>query len=484
MTVKSPQIGNYKVLGKLGEGGMAIIYKALQPALQRTVVLKKLKDPNREIINRFKQEALLSASFNHENLAAIYDFLYIGKSYYLVMEYIDGEDLRTIIDSMSPISPFAAALIILGIARGLEYTHARNIIHRDIKPSNILVSYEGGVKLIDFGVAKNDISTRLTVTGMIVGTPAYMAPEQANGDALTAQSDIFPLGILLYEVLTGVKPFYGENNTEILAKIVQNKYTPPEQINPEIPRALRRIIKKALHKERSRRYQTVGKMIHDLENFLPWQIRSRKKEVLSRFMQKTKKAKANSTHESIRVQQLIGLKSWPWRTARYLTIAATLFLSGLMFMQFTDHQIGYAQINLPEKGYSISIDKNKSFISKSGVVNVGPIMRGMHRIEIKNMVKGGVNIYMASIMGGDTLFIRPLFSNKELNPQIVIMTEPKDALVMIDDQTVTNVVPDNLDIAPGKHEILVSHPGYEPINTFVHMQSGQNYNLQFILKKQ
>ncbi|MEJ2055718.1 MAG: serine/threonine-protein kinase, partial [Calditrichaceae bacterium] len=403
------QIGNYKVLGKLGEGGMALIYKALQPALQRTVVLKKLKDPNREIINRFKQEALLSASFNHENLAAIYDFLYIGKSYYLVMEFIDGEDLRTIIDSMSPISPSAAALIILGIARGLEYTHARNIIHRDIKPSNILVSYDGGVKLIDFGVAKNDVSTRLTLTGMIVGTPAYMAPEQANGDALTAQSDIFPLGILLYEVLTGVKPFYGDNNTEILAKIVQNRYTPPEQINPEIPRALRRIIKKSLHKERSRRYQTVSEMVHDLESFLPWQVRSRKKEVLSRFMQKTKKATANSTHESIRIQQLVGLKTWPWRTLRYATLAAALFLSTLLFIQFKDYHIGYARLILPSKGYAVSVDNKKSFVAESRIVNIGPILKGMHRFETKAPLIGSISISRMAVTGGDTLEIHPEF---------------------------------------------------------------------------
>lgn len=484
MSVKSSQIGSYKVLGKLGEGGMALIYKALQPALQRTVVLKKLKDPNREIINRFKQEALLSASFNHENLAAIYDFLYISKSYYLVMEYIDGEDLRTIIDSMAPMSAYAAALIILGIARGLEYTHARNIIHRDIKPSNILVSYEGGVKLIDFGVAKNDVSTRLTLTGMIVGTPAYMAPEQANGDTLTAQSDIFPLGILLYEVLTGVKPFYGENNTEILAKIVQNKYTPPEQINPEIPRALRKVIKKSLHKERSRRYQSVGEMIHDLENFLPWQIRSRKKEVLSRFMHKTKKAKVNSTHESIRIQQLVGLKSWPWRMTRYLTIAAIIFLSGIMLMQFRNHQIGYAQINLPKDNFQITVDDSKPFLAKSTIVNIGPLMQGMHQFEIQDKIKGGVHINVASIIGGDTLYIKPQFIEKQLNPQVLIQTKPLDASITIDGQIIEKNIPENLNIAPGRHEILVSQPGYEDMIMSLQMQSGQNYNLFFTLKKQ
>ncbi|HHE55508.1 MAG TPA: serine/threonine protein kinase, partial [Caldithrix abyssi] len=188
MAAKTEYIGTYKLVEKIGEGGMAYIYKALQPSLKRSVVIKKLKDPNKEIIRRFKKEALLSASFHHENLVSIYDFIYSNRSYYLVMEHVDGENLQTVIEHLSPIPANIAMLIALDIARGLEYTHTRNIIHRDIKPSNILISYDGNVKIIDFGIARDDLSTRLTLTGMIVGTPAYMSPEQANGDSLTPKS--------------------------------------------------------------------------------------------------------------------------------------------------------------------------------------------------------------------------------------------------------------------------------------------------------
>ena len=153
-------------------------------------------------------------------------------------------------------------------------------------------------------------------------------------------------------------------------------------------------------------------------------------------------------------------------------------------MQFKEHQIGYAQINLPEKGYSITIDDRKSYISKASMVNVGPLIRGMHRFEIKDLIKGGVNINMAFIESADTLFIRPAFSQKEINPQIIIKTEPAEASVMIDGQNVTGIEPEKLNIVPGTHSIIISHPGYNSTQTFVHMQSGQNYNLCFVLKKQ
>lgn len=480
-TRQGDQVGSYKILEKLGEGGMALIYKALQPALKRTVVLKKLKDPNREIINRFKKEALLSASFNQENLTAIYDFLFIGKSYYLVMEFINGEDLRTIIDCMSPLPASVAGLIILGIARGLEYTHARNIIHRDIKPSNILVSYEGEVKLIDFGVAKDDLSTRLTLTGMIVGTPAYMAPEQANGDALTAQSDLFPLGILLYEMMTGVKPFYGENNTEILAKIVQNKYIPPEQINPEIPHAFRKIIKKALHKDRSRRYSHTGELIHDLERFLPWQIRSRKKEVLSRFTEKIKKAKATSTNESLRIKQLVGLKSWPWRTIRSCVLLGTIYLTILLFMQFSKYQIGKIQVILSGSEYSVQVDDAAPTKAHASDLTIEPLMRGIHKITTQDLLNGGVNINHVPVEANTIIKMKPSFNTNRLEPQLGIITDPVDASIMINKEVIDKSSLDSLIFFPGSHEIFISHPEYHSIEDKVLLQAGQNYNIQYKL---
>jgi len=227
---------------------MAIIYKANQPNLRRDVVIKKLKDPNKEIIERFKKEAFVTASFSHENVLSIYDFIYYGRSYYLVMEYVDGDDLRKIIDYMSPVPPVIAALIIRDVANGLVYTHSKNIIHRDIKPSNLLISHQGEVKLIDFGVAKDEAPSKLTMTGMIVGTPSYMSPEQANGDRISGQSDIYSLGVLLFEMITGYKPFIGDTNTEILMNIVRGKYPSPRKYNRDLPLRLVRIVKKCITK--------------------------------------------------------------------------------------------------------------------------------------------------------------------------------------------------------------------------------------------
>jgi serine/threonine-protein kinase len=258
------KVGSFKVIEKIGEGGMAIIYKASQPSLNRTVVIKKLKDPNNEIIERFKKEALVSASLSQENVLSIYDFIYHGRSYFLIMEYVDGYDLHDILDYMSPLSPIISALLIREIAKGLEYTHNKNVIHRDIKPSNILISKDGDVKLIDFGVAKDEAPSKLTITGMIIGTPSYMSPEQANGEKINHQSDIYSLGVLFYEILTGFKPYSGDTNTEIFAKISKGKFASPMKYRSDIPLKLTKVIKKCLHKNRDKRYKNATELIRDI----------------------------------------------------------------------------------------------------------------------------------------------------------------------------------------------------------------------------
>lgn len=483
-TTSNEQIGNYKILSKLGEGGMAYIYKALQPALNRTVVLKKLKDPNREIIARFKQEALLSASFNQENLAAIYDFLYVGKSYYLIMEYIDGEDLRTIIDNMAPLTPTVGALVTLGIARGLEYTHLRNIIHRDIKPSNILVSYSGDVKLIDFGVAKDDVSAPLTLTGMIVGTPAYMSPEQANGEALSACSDLFSLGILLYEMMTGVKPFYGGNSTEILAKILQHKYIPPERINPEIPIPLRRIIKKALARDITQRYQSAGEFVHDLEKFLPWQTRSHKKEVLSRFMEKVKSNGFTGTDEHVRLQQLMGLKIWPWRLLKSTLVLVSLYLLIYSGWYFFSSQVGYAQLMLSEKAYSIQVGDAKSFTRKGSSTLIGPLLRGIHKLKIRDLETGSINISRLNIRSGDTVRFEPLFQKRPIPARLTVYTNPLNASISIDNRAVEPTALDTMTFLPRTYTVSIDQAGYKTLQERIEVRAGENYVLQVQLDRQ
>ncbi len=474
-------IGSYKVLNKIGEGGMALIFKALQPALKRTVVIKKLKDPNREIINRFKKEALLSASFHQENLVAVYDFIYTNRSYYLVMEYVDGEDLRTVIDYMAPMPASLAGLIVLGIVRGLEYTHARNIIHRDIKPGNILLSYSGDVKLIDFGVAKDDVSTRLTLTGMIVGTPAYMAPEQANGEPLSAASDLFSVGVLLYELLTGVKPFYGENNTEILSKIIQNKYIPAERINPDIPRAFRKIIRKALHKEVTHRYTHATEMISDLEKAIPWQVRSTKKQVVGRFLKDLDKTKSSSRTDPVKMQFFKAMPAWGWRSARYALSALAV---GLLLAQgwlFKEHQLGYVQIQSRQKQTYIQIDDRAMRPLAQGITELGPFVKGMHRLRVGSLQKAGIFLCDLPVWPGQTTkqsIPAPLVSD---SLRLNLNTLPEGAEIWVNGTQLGTTPLRGQTMPPGQYVIELRKPGYQPRKETIFFNKGQTYQLLFNL---
>ncbi len=473
-------IGNYKILNKIGEGGMALIYKALQPALKRSVVLKNLKDPNREIIRRFKKEALLSASFHHENLVAIYDFIYSNNSYYLVMEYVDGEDLRTIIDHMAPLQPHVAALIILGIARGLEYTHTRTIVHRDIKPSNILISYSGGVKLIDFGIAKDDVSTRLTMTGMIVGTPTYMSPEQANGETPSAQSDLFSLGIILYEALTGLKPFYGENNTEVLTKIIRNKYIPPEHINPNIPHALRRIIKKALRKDQKKRYQNATEFIHDLEVYIPWQLRSKKKDVLSHFLRKLDKT-TPSSEESLKMAVYSAIPAWSWRLARGVLFLLFIFLLSFQALKFKDTRLGYVMLKQMRPSISLNVDNKDALKISDQQKLIGPLLAGQHKFTMQDAENGQTQIIYLNVSAADTaeISLQPLRSSK--TAQLVFSSRPEGAAISIDGHPIGKTPQSEIELIPGNHRIHIKKDGFLPVEDYIDTKASITYRVQYVL---
>jgi len=476
----SDYVGNYKVLAKFNEGGMALIYKALQPALKRTVILKKLKDPNREIIKRFKKEALLSASFHHENLLAIYDFLYTNRSYYLVMEYVDGEDLRTLIDYLAPFPAEVAALVILDIARALEYTHMRNIIHRDIKPGNILLSFEGDVKLIDFGVAKDEISTRLTMTGMIVGTPAYMSPEQANGAQLTVQSDLFSLGILLYEMLTGVKPFWGENNTEILSKLIRNKYVPAQRINPEIPRPLRHIIHRALRNDARRRYHQATEMIHDLERFLPWQLRSRKKEIVARFVEKLNKAQSSGAPSASAFVSPSGYPAKLWNGLKTGLAVAVVALMGFQAYYFNGNHLGYLQLNASPLPGRLRIDHQRiKSVTQAGIL-FGPLLSGGHTLHYTDPTTGNTAIVSVRIQANDTSATHIELPQTALPAALEITSQPAGLQVYVD-QTAVGLTPvHNLNIVSGRHQIRFVHDGQTLQTQSLALQGNRFYHIHFI----
>jgi serine/threonine-protein kinase len=264
-------IGNYKILDIIGSGGMANIYTAIHVPLKRVVIIKEmLFAGDRQARERFKQEALLGASLTHKNIVPVYDFFTVGSKNFLVMQYIEGMDLATIMRNSAPLRPVVAALIAREICCALKHAHATGIIHRDIKPTNILISHEGEIKVSDFGVAKGSRSPDLTATGAVIGTPFYMSPEQASGEKLTPQSDIYSVGIVLYEMLTGQKPFSGADGNAITAKVSRGKYKSPFWLDPHHSARLSRIIKKAMKKNLKKRYQTGDHMKRDLERFIGW----------------------------------------------------------------------------------------------------------------------------------------------------------------------------------------------------------------------
>lgn len=285
MNKEARYIGNYRILDIIGKGGMARVFTAIQVPLNRVVVIKELaKSSAADIRKRFKHEALITAALEHPNIVPVYDYFSVGQASYLVMQYVDGVSLAEIIESEAPFHPAAAAAIACEICRAVDYAHKHNVIHRDIKPTNVLVSKDGQLKVTDFGVAKDETARDQTQVGTIIGTPCYMSPEQAAGKKLTAQSDVYSIGIVLYELATGKKPFWGETADEITRKIARGKYRSPLWLAPHHSLRLTFIIGRALKKGLGRRYATVGHLMRDLERFAGWKNRARTGDLLSRLV--------------------------------------------------------------------------------------------------------------------------------------------------------------------------------------------------------
>lgn len=289
-------VGNYRILDIIGKGGMAKVFTAIQVPLDRVVVVKEMtRSSGAEYRKRFKNEALIMAALEHANIVSVYDYFSVGQNSYLVMQYIDGLSLSEIIESEAPLHPAVAATICREICLAIEYAHRNNVIHRDIKPTNVLISREGKLKVTDFGVAKDETARDMTSVGTVIGTPCYMSPEQAVGKKLSAQSDLYSLGIVLYELVTGKKPFWGESAEEITAKIGRGKYRSPMWLDPHHSLGMSRIINKAMKKNLNRRYESVSSMLRDVERFAGWSNIARSQHIMSRLVNKVESRRQTTT---------------------------------------------------------------------------------------------------------------------------------------------------------------------------------------------
>ena len=261
-------ISHYKILEKLGEGGMGVVYKALDTKLDRDVAIKFLPPQLKSDKNakaRFIHEAKAASALNHSNIAVIHEIDETPEGQmFIVMAYYDGQTLKDRIER-GPLAVDEAVNIVSQIASGLAKAHEKAILHRDIKPANILITEDGEAKLADFGLAKLAGQTKLTRTGTTVGTVAYMSPEQARGDEVDARSDVFSLGVVLYELLTGEVPFKGDHEAAVLYGIMHNEPEPLEQYRSDLPEGVQRTIDKALTKTPDERYSSAADVLADLK---------------------------------------------------------------------------------------------------------------------------------------------------------------------------------------------------------------------------
>src|SRR3954468_16412160 len=259
--------GRYRVMRKLGAGGMANVYLAEDQELGRRVAIKILNERHagdEQFVERFRREAKNAASLSHQNIVSIYDRGEAEGTYYIAMEYLDGRSLKELILSRGPAPMSVAVDYARQILSALRFAHRNGIVHRDIKPHNVLVDPEGHVKVTDFGIARAGAS-QMTEEGSIIGTAQYLSPEQARGTQVDQRSDLYSLGIVLYEMLTGEVPFTGDSPVEIAMKHLSATPPPLRDKRPELPTALEMIVLRALAKDPAARYQTADEMDADLE---------------------------------------------------------------------------------------------------------------------------------------------------------------------------------------------------------------------------
>lgn len=338
MNLIGKMIGNrYEILSEAGNGGMATVYEAKDHVLNRMVAVKVLKDEyttDTDFIKRFNTEAQSAASLSHPNIVSIYDVGHEEENnlYYIVMELIKGKTLKEIINKDGALSWKWSVNIAIQIASALELAHKNGIIHRDIKPHNIIITEDGVAKVTDFGIAKAVSNSTITAFGTTIGSVHYFSPEQARGSVTDAKSDLYSLGVVMYEMLTGKVPFDADTPVSVALKHMQEDPVPPIEVNDEIPTAINQIVMKAMQKEPINRYQSATEMLSDLSKALKdpdgdFVIIENKDGGYTRVMQAVKDDKAEQNSKS----KAKGLKAF---FAKHPKAKAPIFILCLIILFF------------------------------------------------------------------------------------------------------------------------------------------------------
>ena len=425
------RIGPYEIVALLGSGGMGDVYRARDTRLNRHVAIKFLADAIADplAISRFQQEALTASSLNHPHILTVFESGEIDGKNYLVAELVDGGTLKEWVQHETRTWKQIVEMIV-GVADGLAVAHAAGILHRDIKPDNILVTTSGYAKLADFGLAKldtatTDVSRAITVQGtrhgMIVGTIAYMSPEQAGAKPLDARSDVFSFGVVIFEMLAGRRPFAGASDLEVLQKILHGS---PESLPETIPLSLRAIVEKALEPDPADRYQSMREMVVDLRRV----ARQRADASGTRAVGSTGAAPMSTRATSpwpwaaaVVLSALTGFGVWSWQSRNRISDNP---LANAQYTRFTDFDGTERDAGISRDGRFVVFRSDRDGAEDTWVSQVGTglfhnLTRGTRpKVLVRNagFTFDGADIWLSSMIGGDRMRITPLLGSGGLRP--------------------------------------------------------------------
>jgi predicted Ser/Thr protein kinase len=530
------KIGRYVVTGELGKGAMGVVYRATDPNIGRTLALKTMRldihgSSSSDMLKRFQNEARAAGVLNHRNIVTIYDAGEADCMFYIAMEFISGATLAGLLRERKTLSPEEAARIGAQICEGLDYAHYKGVIHRDIKPANIMIAGDGTVKIMDFGIAK--AGAGLTHTGEVLGTPNYMSPEQVRGRVLDGRTDLFSTGVMLYEMLTGEKPFNANSVTTIIYKIINEVPPPPRELDASIPSGMSAVIAKAMAKSPEERYQSGSAMAAALED--PFTLSSEliagtadQAVVTTHFFSATGSGAPAGVQNTISgtailapvavaepaftpavvlettsrkqvapaepvVERTIAVpRPKPVVPARVAPISAKKPGQGLVFAVVT-----IAVVCL--LGLANAARKHKAELAMKGAVNLNPPVvavapsspsapKAAPAPKATNIAQTAASKPeaappSAADQAKETRPKREMASQKEpavaakpLKAFLAVNSTPAGADIMIDGRPTGQTTPAKISVDPGQHQVLVRKPGYGWSGTLADAGAGQTLN--------
>jgi serine/threonine protein kinase len=451
-------IGRYQILSELGRGAMGVVYRALDPAINRPVAIKTIKlteitdTVERERLReRLFREAQSAGILSHPNIVTVYDVGEEGEVTYIAMEFVNGSSLERVLLAPEPLEPQTVVSILQQTAAALDFAHKKGIVHRDVKPANIMLDEEGAAKMADFGVAKISQSQQMTQTGMVLGTPNYMSPEQVQGKPVDGRADQFSLAVAAYEMLTGEKPFAAETLTTVLYKIVSEDPLPPQHLNPTLAWAVAMVLNRALAKDPAKRYPTCTEFVTALDAALKtkkgW-------KPLPRGSSQNLPTEVMGTPIGESTTQRRARVKVPRRHLVWSILAAGLAVLGVGGLVFVGVQHWRPGTQGPEVHPSGPVASSGPAASgpsalppASGLVKPSPLPPGGHPTS-------------ATGPSGPTTAQPPRLPPNAPQPLQVVTNPPGATVVLDNDPTKTCQSPCSFQVPPGRHVLAGNLAGY------------------------